>query len=86
MGLANTNPVTDSSRLNPVAKYTSMEKYWLASCRFPSPSVFATMALPPDPSIKPKAAKIMATGKMMLTADRASSPTRLETNSPSTTL
>ena len=29
---------------------------------------------------------IMVTGKMMLTADRARSPTRLDTNRPSTTL
>ena len=48
--------------------------------------VRATMALPPAPSIKPAAPIIMATGNMIFTADRAFSPIRLETNSPSTTL
>lgn len=63
-----------------------MEKYRCASSRRPSPSVRATIALPPVPSIKPKAPMIMATGKMILMADRAISPTRFETNRPSTTL
>ena len=63
-----------------------MEKYRLDRSALPSPMVRATIALPPEPSMKPKAARIMATGKMMFTADRASSPTRLDTNSPSTTL
>ncbi len=63
-----------------------MEKYWLASADLPSPMVRATTALPPEPSIKPAADRIMDTGKTMFTADRAFSPTRLETNRPSTTL
>ena len=63
-----------------------MEKYRLARSGLPSPMVRATTALPPEPSIKPAADRIMDTGKMIFTADRAFCPTRLETNRPSTTL
>ena len=63
-----------------------MEKYRFASSGLSSPSVLATMALPPVPSIKPKEPKIMLTGNMMFTADSARSPMRFATNSPSTTL
>lgn len=36
--------------------------------------------------MKPKAPMIIVMGKAIFTADRARSPTRLDTNSPSTTL
>ena len=63
-----------------------MEKYLSASSLLPSPNVLATKALPPVPSIKPMAPMIIAIGKAIFTAESAISPTRLDTNSPSTTL
>ena len=76
----------DSETPSPSTHRIIMEKYRLASSCLPSPMVRATMALPPAPSIKPTAPIIIATGNMIFTADRAFSPIRLETNSPSTTL
>ena len=64
---------------------TSMEKYLLARSFFPSPSVFATMALPPVPIIKPRALNPMRKGMMRLIAAKAVFPTKLDTNRPSTT-
>lgn len=54
--------------------------------RLPSPACGPSMALPPVPSMKPKAPMIIVMGKAIFTADRARSPTKLDTNSPSTTL
>lgn len=60
-------------------------KYCRALTGSPMPMARATSALPPVPSMKPKAPTIMVRGKMMFTAARALSPTRLETKRPSTT-
>ena len=79
-------PATENIVPSPSTTRTIMEKYRLASSGLPSPMVRATMALPPEPSIKPKADRIMDTGKIIFTADSASSPTRLDTNRPSTML
>ena len=86
MGSMSNAPPMEKTVPSPSATRIIMEKYRLASSGLPSPIVRATMALPPEPSIKPKADRIIATGKMMFTADNASSPTRLDTNRPSTTL
>ena len=64
----------------------AVEKYSLAFSIFPSPSVFATMALPPVPIMKPRALMPIRKGMIRLTAAKALFPTKLETKSPSTTL
>ncbi len=66
--------------------HTSMEKYSFARSFLPSPSVFATMALPPVPIIKPSALKPIRKGMMRLIAANAVFPTKFDTNNPSTTL
>ena len=86
MGSMKMRQNTDRTTPSPATHQMNMEKYREASSGLPSPSVRATMALPPVPSMKPKAPTIIVTGKAMFTAERARSPTRLETNSPSTTL
>ena len=57
-----------------------------ASFVFPSPRVLAMRALPPVPTMKPKAESAMSTGKMRLSAAKAFLPTQLETKKPSTML
>ena len=69
----------------PTSTRIRVVKYSLAFSPSPVPMTRATSALPPVPIIKPKAPTIMVRGKMMFTAARALSPTRLDTNSPSTT-
>lgn len=86
IGSMSSAPPTEKTVPSPSTTRTIMEKYRLASSGLPSPMVRATTALPPEPSMKPAADRIMDTGKMIFTADRAFCPTRLETNSPSTTL
>ena len=66
-------------------RYISIEKYSLAFSFLPSPSVFDTMALPPVPIINPTEPSIITTGIIRLTAANASLPTKLDTNTPSTT-
>ena len=86
MGSMKAMVTMESTTPSPATHQMNREKYREASSGFPSPRVRATMALPPVPSMKPKAPMIMVMGKAMFTADRARSPTRLDTNSPSTTL
>lgn len=56
-------------------RYTSMEKYSFACSFLPSPNVFATIALPPVPIMKPKAEIAMRNGMIRLTAANAVFPT-----------
>ena len=58
----------------------------MAFSGFPSPRVFATMALPPVPIINPKAVSPIIKGIIRLIEAKAVFPTKLETKSPSTTL
>ncbi len=51
----------------------------------PSPMVLATSALPPVPNMKPMPPKIMMKGITRFTAAKDVLPTKLDTNSPSTT-
>lgn len=66
--------------------YTINEKYSFAFLFFFSPSVFATIALPPVPIIKPRALNPIINGSMRFMAASAVLPTKLDTNNPSTTL
>ena len=66
--------------------YTSMEKYSLALSFFPSPNVFATMALPPVPIMNPKDASPITIGSIRLIEARAVLPAKLDTKNPSTML
>ncbi len=50
-------PVTASMTPPMADTYTSIEKYWLARSRLPSPSALETIALPPVPIIKPRVLK-----------------------------
>jgi len=61
-------------------------KYCLASLRLPSPKARAISALPPVPSIKPKAPTKVVSGKIIFTEEIALLPTKFETNIQSTTL
>ena len=65
---------------------TSMENSSLARFLLPVPSVIATRALPPVPSIKPMQPNACKNGIMRLTAANACLPAKLETKNPSTTL
>ncbi len=56
-------------------RYTSMEKYSFACFFLPSPNVFATIALPPVPIMKPRAEIAMRNGMIRLTAAKAVFPT-----------
>lgn len=69
-----------------MVQYMIMEKYFCASLGSPSPSVFDTIAFPPIPSINPIAPRIIMNGMIRLTDAKAVFPTKLDTNSPSTTL
>lgn len=51
----------------------------------PSPSVFATSALPPVPTMKPMPPSIIMNGIIRFIAANGILPTKLETNRPSTT-
>ena len=67
------------------AVYTISEKTPFAFALSPSPRVFAVMALPPEPIIKPSALIIISTGIMKLTAANGVFPTKFDTNRPSIT-
>ena len=60
-------------------------KYSLARSLSPRPMVFATMAVPPVPSMKPKPPRIIIRGKIMLIAAKGVLPTKFDTKRPSTT-
>ena len=78
---------TAASTAPPTARIaTSIEKMPFASFVFPSPRVLAMRALPPVPTMNPKAESAMSTGKMRLSAAKAFLPTQLETKKPSTML
>ena len=62
-----------------------MVKYWLARRLSPSPMVLATSALPPVPNMKPIPPNTMMKGITRFTAAKGVLPTKLDTNSPSTT-
>ena len=64
---------------------TIIVKYSLALSFFFSPRVIATSALPPVPNMKPTPPNIIRNGIIRLMAAKASLPTKLETNRPSTT-
>ena len=85
IGRINIIPITDSATPDTMQRYISIEKYSLAFSFLPSPSVFDTMALPPVPIINPTEPSIITTGIIRLTAANASLPTKLDTNTPSTT-
>lgn len=65
--------------------YIIREKISFARFLLPVPSVTATSALPPEPSIKPTAEKIMIYGMIRLRAAKGVAPTKLDTKKPSTT-
>ena len=84
MGSAAARPSTENAP--PAAALTRMsrEKPSRADCSSPEPIRRATMALPPVASMIPAAMIRHMTGKTMFRAARASSPTKRETNMPST--
>jgi len=86
--MGSTNAAPAALRMPPkrMTAKTNIEKKRFAMSGRPSPSVRATTALPPVPSMKPTAEISIATGNMMLTALRPMSPTMLDTKSPSATL
>ena len=77
------NPKTDRIVAPIKAVKISIEKYSFAFSFLPSPSVFATIALPPEPIINPIAPTPIATGRIRLTAANAVFPAKLEINNPS---
>ena len=79
-------PSSDKIRPPMAVAYTRREKYSMAFSSFCSPSVLATMALPPVPIIKPNAEIPIINGMIRLIAAKAVLPTKLDTNNPSTTL
>ena len=68
-----------------IMKYTNIEKYLLANCRFFSQRVFEIKALPQLPTINPNEAIIIKTGNVRFTAVKASFQTKFETKTQSTT-
>ena len=81
----NSTPITDKTIPAARVSWIIMEKYRLAFSRSPSPMVFATSALPPVPIIKPNPPRIIMNGITRLMAAKGTLPTKLDTNSPSTT-
>ena len=79
-------PSTPSARPDRAVTQMTMENSRSACFLSPSPIVLPMRALPPVPTMKPKAESAMSTGKMRLSAAKAFLPTQLETKKPSTML
>ena len=84
MGSMKAMVTMESTTPSPATHQMKSVKYREASSGFPSPSVRATMALPPVPSMKPTEPTSIGTGMMRLTAAKAVLPTKFETHRPST--
>ena len=65
---------------------TNSENTRCARSFCPSPSILATSALPPVPSIYPTTPSTIRNGKIRFTAAKAVLPTKFDTNIPSTML
>lgn len=68
-------PRAESNMPPAKAERTIREKRRFAFSVCPSPMVFATRALPPEPNMNPTQAKTMMAGKIRLTAVNAVLPT-----------
>ena len=86
IGRAKAAPSQPTAAPPTAAAQTRREKYRFASSGLPCPMVFATMAEPPVPTMKPGAPAIISRGMMRLMAAKGVFPAKLDTNTPSTTL
>ena len=79
-------PITERKTPTIITVFISIEKYSLAFCFLPSPSVLATIALPPVPTRNPIEPSAIRTGITRFTAAKAFLPTMFDTKIPSTIL
>lgn len=81
----NITPSAESTAPSISVKYIIMENSFSARSPSPSPSVLATSAVPPVPTMKPIPPSTITNGMIRFTAANAVFPTKLETKNPSTT-
>ena len=84
-GRMKTMPAADSTAPSASVNSTIMENVRLALSGSPSPRILDTRAVPPVPSMKPMPPRIITKGITRFTEAKAVLPTKLDTNSPSTT-
>lgn len=84
-GPMNAMPMPDSTTPSANVNSTIMENVRLAFSGSPSPRILDTSAVPPVPIMKPMPPRIMTNGITRFTEAKAVLPTKLDTNSPSTT-
>ena len=85
IGRMASTPTTVRITLSRMPKSVIMEKYLFACSLSPSPSTRETSAVPPVPSIKPIAPRMMRNGIIRLMDANAVFPAKFDTNNPSTT-
>ena len=84
IGLKTKMPIMPIRIPKPAQVYTKNENSPFASSGFCSPSVFPIMAEPPVPTISPNTPRTANIGNVIFTDAKATLPTKLEINNPST--